>query len=122
MSSESSSPYFETRQKGDVVVAYVDMPEIRHPTPAQEFGSDVYALVDRDGHSKILLDMGPVRYMSSTGFAVLVGLAKRLAEKGATIKICNLHPDVQIGANIIGLGQIVETYPDESEAIASFAS
>lgn len=120
MASDSSSPYFETALRGDVVVAYLDVPEIRHPTPAQEFGADVYALVDRDGHRKILLDLSPVRYMSSTGFAVLVNLGKRVSEAGGTLKICNMHPDVQVGANIIGLGRIIETYADESEALRSY--
>lgn len=120
MAPDSSSPYFETSLRGDVVVAYVDAPEIRHPTPAQEFGADAYALLDRDGHRKILLDLTPVRYMSSTGFAVLVNLAKRIADAGGAIKICNMHPDVQVGANIIGLGRVVETYASESEALQSF--
>lgn len=118
--ADTSSPYFETILHDDVVIARVDVPEIRHPTPAQEFGADAFALLERDGHKKILLDLGPVRYMSSTGFAVLVNLAKRIRDAGGKLKICNIHPDVEVGANIIGLGRIVETYADESEALQSF--
>lgn len=120
MAPDAPSPYFETSAHGDIVVARLDVPEIRHPTPAQEFGADVLALMDRDGYRKILLDLGPVRYLSSTGFAVLVGLAKRISEAGGTLKICNIHPDVEVGANIIGLGRVVETYADEAEALRSF--
>ncbi len=120
MTPDTSSAYFLVKQKGDAIVTYVDVPEIRHPTPAQEFGADVFALVERDGHKNILLDLGSVRYMSSTGFAVLVNLAKRISEANGRLKICNLHPDVQVGANIIGLGRMIETYADEDEAIQSF--
>jgi len=122
MGWDESSPYFQWKLKDNVAVAYVDVPEIRHPTPAQEFGADVFALFDRGGHKDILLDLTPVRYISSTGYAVLVGLAKRIGEAGGRIKVCGLHPDVQVGANIIGLGRVVETYAEQDEAVRSFAA
>ena len=116
--ASDSSPYFLLSDQDGIAVARVDVVEIRHPTPAHEFAADVFALVDRDGYRKLLLDLGAVRYLSSTAFAVLLTLARRVQEAGGQLKICNLHPDVEVGANIIGLGRAKLGQGLASEAIA----
>jgi anti-sigma B factor antagonist len=113
---------FDLLQEGDVVIARAFGPELRHPSHAQQFGADVEALCTVDGYRKILLDLRHVKYMSSTGFATLLGTHQKIKAAGGRLAICNLHPDVAVGANIIGLGRVVDTYPDESEGIASFSA
>jgi anti-anti-sigma factor len=66
------------------------------------------------------MDLTDVRYLSSTGFAVLLGLSEKMKAAGGVLKICGLNPDVAVGANIIGLGRLVETYADASTAVESF--
>jgi stage II sporulation protein AA (anti-sigma F factor antagonist) len=119
---QDDSPYFRAKQSGDVAVARVDGPEIRHPTPASELSADVFKLVDPGGIRKVLLNMREVRYLSSTAFASLLNLSRRVQGAGGILKICELHPDVQVGANIIGLGRIIDTYGSESEALESFGA
>ncbi len=112
---------FDLFQEGDVTIARAFGPELRHPSHAQQFGADLEALCAVDGYKKILLDLRHVKYMSSTGFATLLGTHQKIRAAGGRMAVCNLHPDVAIGANIIGLGRVIDTYPDESEGIASFA-
>lgn len=112
---------FDLIQDGDVLIARAFGPELRHPNHAQQFGADVLALCTVDGYKKILLDLRHVKYMSSTGFATLLGTHQKVHAAGGRMAVCNLHPDVAVGANIIGLGRVVDTYPDEAGGIASFA-
>src|SRR5262249_53786205 len=114
------SPYFSAKQRGGVLVVFAHGPEIRHPEPASEFGADLLKLVEKHGHKAILIDLTKMRYLSSTRFTVLLRTADNIQAAGGRLKICGLHPDVAIGANIIGLGRLVDIFPDEDEALASF--
>lgn len=114
------SPYFRMKPHGNVTLIHVQVPEIRHPEPAQEFGQDLWTVFGQEGHKALLLNMAKVRYFSSTAFAVLLRFVDRALKEGGVIKLCDLHPDVAVGANIIGLGRLVETFGTESEALASF--
>jgi anti-sigma B factor antagonist len=118
--SADSSSHLDLQMHGGVAVATVVTPEIRHPAPAQELGAELSALVDRDRLTRIVLDLSPVRYLSSTGFAALLGFAKKVGAAQGQLKIAGMQPDVQVGANIIGLGRLVEIYPDVASALDSF--
>ena len=119
-STASKSDLFRTADHGGVTVVEPYGPEIRHPESASDFRDDVLRLVEQDGRKAILIDLRHVKYFSSTGFASLLGLGERIKAAGGVLKLCNIHPDVAIGANIIGLGRIIETFPSEHEAIESF--
>jgi anti-anti-sigma factor len=113
---------FDLILDGDVAIVRAFGPELRQPHHAQQFGADLAALGTQDGYKKVLLDLGHVKYMSSTGFATLLGAHQRMKEAGARLALCNIHPDVAVGANIIGLGRMIDTYPTEAAGIASFAA
>jgi anti-anti-sigma factor len=118
------SPFFRAKKHGDTAtVIYVKGQEMRHPEPSRQFGEAVRAYVEKEGPTGVLIDLEQAHYLGSTAFAVLIGLAEWMKkERGGALKICNLHPDVAVGANIIGLGSLVETYPDEHSALHSFTS
>ncbi len=115
-----SFAHFSVKHHGPVLVLHVHGPEIRHPTPAAELKADVLSLLEKDGHKALVLDLTNVRYMSSTGFAVLLSLAEKVKAAGGQFKICSMSPDVAVGANIIGLGRLIDTYEDVSAAVESF--
>ena len=115
-----TSPHFHASQHGAVTIVRATGPEIRHPEPASELGAEIWGLVQDKGRKAILLDLANVKYMSSTGFAVLLGLAEKIKTAGGVLKICGLNRDVAIGADIIGLGRHIQTFSDESDARRSF--
>lgn len=110
--------YFDLEDIGGVAVAYLTAPEVRHPGPAQELGAELASLL-RDGHRRIVVDLSDTQYLSSTAFAALLGFAKKVGEAKGELKISGMQPDVLVGANIIGLGRIVELHPNVDSALAS---
>jgi anti-anti-sigma factor len=112
--------HIDLQMHGGVAVAGVVSPEIRHPGPAQELGSELARLVESDKLTQVVLDLSQTHYLSSTGFAVLLSFAKKIEAAKGQLKIAGMQPDVLVGANIIGLGRIVEIYPDVKSALAAF--
>ena len=60
----------------------------------------------QDWAKQLLVNMKHVKYLSSTGFAVLLKLVKQARDQGTKVKFSNLDPEVRIGADIIGLDQV----------------
>ncbi len=120
MAHPTESPYFRLRQAGDVAVFEVQVRELRQPSAAQDFGAAVQQAIDAGTTRKVLLDLSDTEYLCSTAFAVLFGLGKSLQEAGGALRLCGLHRDVQIGANIIGLGRYVPCFDTEHAALADF--
>lgn len=112
--------HFDTRGVGGLTVARITSEEIRHPHEAAELSQQLADLVARDGVRDLLINFDRNRYLGSSAFAVLIGLAQKLGAAGGRLKVCALDPSVQIGANIIGLGRLVEIFDDERSALDSF--
>ena len=47
---------------------------------------------------------------------------KQVKDRGGEVKFCGIDPEVQIGAEIIGLDKLAEIHPTEHDAIKAFAS
>lgn len=119
MSTESFA-YFDLAHKNDVAILRTEVPELRQPHAAQEFGTEAGGVLQSDKPMHVLINLHETEYLCSTAYAVLLGLAKLVGDYGGVLKICGMHPDVLFGANIIGLGRAVEIHPDEPTALASF--
>jgi anti-anti-sigma factor len=120
MAGDQVSQYFDVSDEGEVTLLEVIGPEIRHPTPAAEFAADALRLIQQEQLKRVVINLHQVEYMSSTGFATLINLARKAEELGCEVKLCAIHPEAEVGANIIGLPRIVPTFATEDEAIASF--
>ena len=71
-------------------------------------------------HKKLLLDLKRARHVELAGLGILVDrLMKVRAQKG-DIKLCNLRPEVEKTLRLIGVGDLMESFHSEEEAIRSF--
>lgn len=55
------------------------------------------------------------------GYSGLFKLVKCAKERQRPVKFCNMHPDVHVGAEIVGLPHVVEFYESEESALEAFA-
>jgi anti-sigma B factor antagonist len=69
---------------------------------------------------KILLNLGEVTYMDSSGLGELTGAYTSAKNHGATFKLLNLTRKIDDLLQITKLATIFDIASDETEAIASF--
>lgn len=120
--SSAYSDHFDTEDVGGVTLVTTTTELIRHPPQAQEFSEDLARLVNHEMRTKIVINMSKTRYLGSSAFAALIGLSKLVNSKGGKLALCELDPDVMVGANILGLGTIMPIYEAEKEALEAVAS
>jgi anti-sigma B factor antagonist len=106
----------ETRQSGNVTILDV--------SGRIQLGESSMALRDKlrelaaENHTRILLNLGDVSYIDSSGIGELVAGFTTLANRGGVLKLLNLTKRIKDLLQITKLYTVFEVYDDEAAAIA----
>lgn len=73
-----------------------------------------------DGHTRIVINLGGVPYMDSSGLGELVRCFTAAQRAGGRIKLANPSRRLVDLLNLTKLSTILDTYDTEKDAIASF--
>jgi anti-anti-sigma factor len=114
--------HIKTNMVDDVAVVEVLSKDLRFPHQCQELSKELSLVAGQEWAKKLLINLGRTKYLCSTGFGVLVKLIQQAKTIGQQVKFCNLDPEVQIGAEIIGLDKLAEIHPTEHSALRAFSS
>jgi anti-sigma B factor antagonist len=76
----------------------------------------------KTGTKKIVLDMGAVTYMDSSGLGELTGAYVSAKNRGCELKLLRLIEKIDDLMQITKLATLFDIYTDEKEALASFKS
>ena len=80
----------------------------------------IHDLVDR-GCAKVVLDLGGVTYIDSSGVGMLVAKLKTLKENRGDMKLLHLNPRAESLFGMLKLLVVFERFEDEAAAVRSFA-
>jgi anti-sigma B factor antagonist len=72
------------------------------------------------GQNRILLDLGDVNYIDSSGLGELVSAYTSAKNQGAALKLLKLNKKVHDLLQLTKLYTVFDIYDDEASAIASF--
>lgn len=73
----------------------------------------VYADAEQSSAHYILLNFTAVRYMNSTGIALVVGMLSKARRAGRKVLACGLSPHFQEIFHVTRLSDFITIYPDE---------
>lgn len=108
-----------TRQVGDVTV--LDLAgRITLGEGSSTLRDSLKELVAK-GEKKILLNLGDVTYIDSSGIGELVSGFTTVTNQGGNLKLLGLNKRVKDLLQVTKLYTVFETFEDEAEAVRSFA-
>ncbi len=108
-----------TRQVGDVPVIDA-VGRITLGEGASTFRDKVRELA-ASGHKKLLLNLGEVSYIDSSGIGEMVSGFTTVTNQGGVVKLLNLTKRVKDLLQITKLYTVFEVFEDEATAVRSFA-
>jgi anti-sigma B factor antagonist len=73
-----------------------------------------------EGKKKILLNLGGVKYMDSSGIGELIANYTTISRQGGQVKLLNLTDKIQDLLVITKLLTVFDVYDNEAEALNSF--
>ena len=108
----------EERQTGDITVLVLKGQMVLDDGDLA-FGRQIRDLVER-GAVKVVLDLGDVTYIDSSGVGMLVAKLKTLKERGGDMRLLNLNRRAESLLGMLKLLVVFETFQDEAAAVRSF--
>ena len=104
---------------GITVVTFVDR-KILDAANIQELGDELFALVEQDGHTSLVLDFRTVEFLSSAALNKLIILDKKIKAKRGKLRLCTLKPEIQEVFVITRLNQLFDIKDTVDDALAAF--
>lgn len=108
----------QQRQAGDVTIMDLSG-KITIGEGSVQLRDSVRKLLE-DGKKKILLNLGDVSYVDSSGIGELVSSYTTTNNNGGQLKLLNLTKKIQDLLMITKLLTVFETFDNEADAVASF--
>jgi anti-anti-sigma factor len=105
----------------DVLLIEILSCDVQGPDQAKKFTAELVAVAKQESQQPILLDMRRCAYLSSMGYSSLFLLVKQAKERQRPVMFCNMHPDVKVGADIVGLHHVVEIFDSRESALEALA-
>lgn len=106
------------RQAGDVTILDLDG-KITIGEGSVALRSTIRRLLG-DGKNKILLNLGGVGYVDSSGIGELVSSFTAVNKEGGTLKLLNLTQKIQDLLAITKLLTVFDTFDNEGDALSSY--
>lgn len=110
----------ELTEVGDVaVIRFVDY-KILNETNIQALGQELFRVVEKEGHHKLLLNFSNVQFLSSAALGKLILLDKKVKANNGKLKLSNISPEVYEVFAITKLNKLFDIKEDEADALADF--
>jgi anti-sigma B factor antagonist len=101
------------------VVRFVDR-KILDEAAIGELGEELFALVEKEKRSALLLNFADVEFLSSAALGKLITLDKKVKAANGKLKLCNIRPQIYEVFAITKLNKLFEIKENQDEAVAAF--
>lgn len=92
--SEFEPRYLDIEHRQGVVVVVPQVPSLTEEINLEEFGHELFALVDQHGFRKLVVSLEQVAYVNSSGIGKLITLHRKMHRQKGTVIFSNLQPRV----------------------------
>lgn len=87
--------YFELDTDGDIVIATFRQEQITEEDNLEQFGLELFALVDQFHFRKVVARLTPVRFVTSSVLGKLITLHRKLGRNDGQLVLCDIHDDLR---------------------------
>lgn len=88
----------------------------------QALGRDLYALVDVEKKTRLVLDLTEVRFIASQGLGVLLTLRRKADKAGAKLVLAGVQAELLRVLHITGLDKLLPVFGTVGEAVLAFGA
>jgi anti-sigma B factor antagonist len=104
-------------QVGDVTVVTINAEQLDAGN-ADDVRQELAAVLP--GCRKLVIDVGPVRFVDSRGCGAILSCLKQVSANGGDLKLCRVSPFVRTVFDLIRLHRICEIVPTREDAVRAF--
>ncbi|MBN1844346.1 MAG: STAS domain-containing protein [Sedimentisphaerales bacterium] len=110
------------RQREDVSVVEFTEPMLLDAYHIQDSSKQLYALIEKHGLRRLVLDLSTIRMLSSQSLGVFLSMRQKLETCEGKMVLSGIDPRLSRVFKITNLQNVFEFYPDTDAAVESFQS
>jgi len=113
--------FYTVRQSGKHTVIEFQTPSLMTPQDLERVGSQLFRMVDEEKRTRVVLDFGKVKYLSSQAIGIILTLNKKLtggAAGGEGLVLCGVGPQLMQLLKITRLDRILTIKNSQQDATA----
>jgi anti-sigma B factor antagonist len=99
------------------VVRFEDAEILFEEGAVHAVGRLLHGLIEDEGHTRLVVNLTGVRYLSSEVLGILAGLQREVDPVRGRIVLCGLDPLLRDMVRITHLDRVFNIYSDEAEAL-----
>ena len=103
----------------DVLIVSLATDNKLNATISQKFKAEVAKLFEEPGY-KMVIDLGNVEYIDSSGFGSLLSILRASKSTNAQLKFCNIAPDVMELVYLLQLQTVFDIQKNIDDCLKSF--
>lgn len=112
--------HLDLNEVGDVTVVRFRDHKIVDDISIQQWGQELFQLVEVDKRARLLLNFAAVEFLSSSALGKLITLDKKMRALGGAMKLSNIREEIFEVFQITKLHRLFDIKPDEADALAAF--
>ncbi len=118
---EYDPAYYHLEIDGDIAIATFQKEQITEEDNLEQLGQELFALVDQYHFRKVIIQLTPVRFVTSSVLGKLITLHRKLGRNDGQLVLCSLHEDLKEVLSTSKLLTYFTTAPDVASGKAAFA-
>lgn len=103
----------------DVLIVSMETENKLNVALAQKFKVEVAKIIDQP-EMKIIINLGGVVYIDSTGFGALLSILRVAKSNNAKLKLCNISPEVMELVKLLQLQTVFDIRNSVDDCLKSF--
>ena len=110
----------DVSKTGDVTLVRFQDKKILDESMIEEFGAELFGLVDLDNRKAILLNFDGVEFLGSAALGKLITLDRKVKSHNGRLKLSNICPEILEVFQVTKLNRVFDIRDGEAEALAAF--
>ncbi len=111
---------YATREADGVTIVAFRQSQILDAMTIERMSASLKELIDSSENRRFIFDFSKVTYLSSSALGMLIGLQRRIAQKGGQLKLTGIQNGIMEVFRITKLDTVFDIYKDTTAAIEAF--
>ena len=118
---EFTPKYLHLKQSDDVVIVGVAVDLLTEESNLEQFGHELFALVEQFGCRRMVVNLSEVRMVTSAGLGKMITLHRKMHRHQGCVVFCNLQAAVEEVLRTSRLITYLQVASDVEAALAALA-
>lgn len=116
-SGSDARPFLVDQHGGWTVIAF-QTESLMEPAALERIAQAMYPIVDAQGHRRVVLDFGKVKYLSSQAIGILLTMHKKLgAVPHGQLVLCGVDAKLMQLLKLTRLDKLLKMVPTQADAL-----